>query len=102
MIDILLNIVISVILVVLLSNNTYILFGALLLQIFIVNKSWKLPLIFYFIFGFGGAILESIAIKYGTKTWKYIEPTELLNVPIWLVPLWAITSAAIIKFSREF
>jgi hypothetical protein len=101
MIDIILNVLVSIVLVVFLSNNPYVLFGALIVQIMIIHRIRPLPILFYVVGGFGGAIVESICIKYGIKTWKYMKPTDPLNVPIWLVPLWSIACVVILRISEE-
>jgi hypothetical protein len=101
MIDILLNVLVSVLLVVFLSNNPYVLFGALIIQIIIIQRIRPLPILFYVLCGFGGTIVESISIKYGIKTWKYMKPTYPLNIPIWLVPLWSIASVVVLRISEE-
>lgn len=49
-------------------------------------KSKKLALVFLFC-GFGGCVVEIIAIEYGA--WHYTLPT-LFNIPLWLFPAWGI------------
>lgn len=100
MIDIILIPIISIGLVILLSNKTYILFGALVLLLIVIHLIRPQPILFYVICGLGGSITESFAIKYGAKTWKYIEPTKSLNIPIWLIPLWTIAGIVVLRVGQ--
>jgi hypothetical protein len=87
---------VSLPLVVFLSENSLVLFVALCGLLFCLHKIYPHPVLFYLVCGFGGAIAESIAIRYGSRTWSYVEPTNFLAVPIWLVPLWSIAGVFIV------
>ena len=99
MIDILLSTT-SLLLVVLLSDFPNVLFFALIILLVILHKIQPHSLMFYLVCGIGGALAESFAVKYGKNTWKYSEPTEPLNIPIWLIPLWAIAGIFISRVSQ--
>jgi hypothetical protein len=99
MIDIFLSIL-SLPLVILLSTHPFILFGVLSLLLIILHRINPQPILFYIVCGIGGPIAESLAIKYGIQTWKYEEPTEPLNIPLWLIPLWAIAGIFITRVSK--
>lgn len=90
---------ISLLLVILLSKYTYILFSALVLLLIILHLIYPQPILFYIVCGIGGPIAESLAIKYGVRTWKYDQPTKPLNIPLWLIPLWAIAGVFISRVS---
>ncbi len=96
MIDILLS-SISLILVILLSDYQYVLTGILIILLFILYKINPKPILFYVICGIGGTIAEMLAIKYGNKTWNYSEPVKILNIPLWLIPLWSIAGVFIVE-----
>ena len=89
----------SLVLVILLSKYTYILLSALILLLIILHLIYPQPILFYIVCGIGGPIAESLAIKYGVKTWKYDEPTAPLNIPLWLIPLWVIAGVFISRVS---
>jgi len=91
----------SLLLVILLSDYQYILFGVLLIVLFILYKLNPQSIIFYMVCGIGGALAESLAVKYGNRTWKYDEPTKPLNIPLWLIPLWAIAGVFITSISKR-
>lgn len=99
MFDIILSIL-SLLFVITLSNYQYVLFGALILLLIIIHKLNPQPIIFYVVCGIGGPIAESLAIKYGIRTWKYDEPTTPLNIPLWLIPLWAIAGIFIYRIAE--
>jgi hypothetical protein len=86
----------SLILVIFLSEYQYVLFIILMILLIVLNIIYPKPILFYTICGIGGACAESLAVKYGRKTWKYEETTNLLNIPIWLIPLWAIAGVFIV------
>ena len=50
----------------------------------------------YAVIGLGGALSESIYIKYFAETWDYRAP-KILNLPLWLFPLWAIAAMVIVN-----
>jgi hypothetical protein len=91
--------ILSLILVILLSKYQYILFFVLSLLLLVLYRIHPYPLLFYLVCGIGGPIAESLTIKYGVRTWKYDEPTEPLNIPLWLIPLWAIAGVFISRVS---
>jgi hypothetical protein len=99
MIDIFLSIL-SLPLVILLSTYPYILFGVLSVLLIILYRLYPQSILFYIVCGIGGPLAESLAIKYGVKTWNYKEPTEPLNIPLWLIPLWAIAGIFILRVSK--
>ena len=90
----------SLVLVILLSKYTYILLTALILLLIILHLIYPQPILFYIVCGIGGPIAESLAIKYGVRTWKYDEPTTPLNIPLWLIPLWAIAGVFISRIAE--
>ena len=55
----------------------------------------------YAVIGFGGAISESIYIKYFAETWDYRAP-KVLNLPLWLFPMWAIAAMIIVNLYPAF
>lgn len=99
MIDIILS-TLSLLFVIILSNYQYVLFGALILLLIIIHVLNPQPIIFYVVCGVGGPIAESLAIKFGKNTWKYSEPAEPLNIPIWLIPLWAIAGVFVSRIAE--
>lgn len=99
MIDILLSTT-SLLLVVLLSDLPNVLFFVLIILLVILHKIKPHSLIFYLVCGIGGSLAESFAVKYGKNTWKYSEPTDPLNIPIWLIPLWAIAGIFISRVNE--
>lgn len=86
-------------LVILLSNSPYTLCITLTVLLIILHKINPRPVLFYIVCGIGGVAAESLAIKYGKKTWSYAESFAPLNVPIWLFPLWAIAAIFITSVS---
>jgi hypothetical protein len=90
----------SLLLVILLSTHPFILFGVLALLCIILHRINPQSILFYIVCGIGGPIAESLAIKYGIKTWNYKEPTEPLNIPLWLIPLWTIAGIFISRVSK--
>ena len=92
--------ILSLIFVILLSKYTYVLFGVLSLLLLVLYRIYPQPILFYVVCGIGGPIAESLTIKYGVRTWKYDNPTEPLNIPLWLIPLWAIAGIFVSKVSN--
>jgi hypothetical protein len=90
----------SLILVIFLSEYQYLLFIILLILLIVLNIINSKPILFYIVCGIGGACAESLAVKYGKKTWKYEETANLLNIPIWLIPLWAIAGIFISRIAE--
>ena len=63
--------------------------------IFLFKLNYKMALFAVFL-GFGGAVTESIFIRYISDTWIYLTP-DFASVPYWLVPLWSIAAILIWK-----
>jgi len=47
------------------------------------------------------AFTEVIFIRYMKSTWDY-RHFDIINIPYWLIPLWAITIVAVIAMSNRF
>jgi len=63
---------------------------------------FKVPIIqsvLYFILGCIVVFSEHIYIKYMKKSWKYNNP-DILQVPLWLIPLWCTCVIIIIQCSK--
>jgi hypothetical protein len=57
--------------------------------------------LFILILGLCAAITEHIFIKYMNVTWDYRMP-DIIDIPYWLVPLWAITIVIISEVCFRF
>lgn len=81
------------------NNQRFILtFTVFLLSLYL----FKIPMIqsiFYFILGCIVVFSEHIYIKYMKKSWNYNNP-DILQVPLWLIPLWCTCVIVIIQCSK--
>lgn len=94
---ILISSIITVIFVILFSQDPTFLFSLLSLQLLVLNYFIDLPILFYLLVGLGGVGAEILAVNFGNKTWNY-KQNDLLGVPVWLFPLWSLAGAMIIYF----
>ncbi len=85
----------TLIFVILFSQNPLFLFGLLTLQIFLLHQFINYPILFYLLSGLGGIGSEIFAIKFGKQTWKY-KQNHFFGIPIWLYPLWILAGITII------
>ena len=53
-----------------------------------------IPWLFILFALFAGPVAEIILMQFNS-TWRYISP-DLLGIPVWLFPLWAIASITIV------
>jgi hypothetical protein len=79
----------SLLFVVLLSQYPMILFFVLCILVILIDRIYPRPALFYICCAIGGGIAESIGIHFGLRTWTYAEPTSPLNIPLWILPIWA-------------
>lgn len=94
---VILSSILTVIFVILFSQDPTLLFCLLSLQLLVLNYFIDLPLLFYLLVGLGGVGAEILAVNFGNKTWTY-KQNDLMGVPIWLFPLWSLAGAMIIYF----
>ena len=92
---ILLSSILTVIFVILFSQDPTLLFCLLSLQLLVLNHFLNLPFLFYLLVGFGGIGAEILAVNFGNKTWNY-KQNHIFGVPIWLAPLWSLAGIMII------
>lgn len=94
---ILISSILTVIFVILFSQDPSLLFSLLTLQLLILNHFLDLPFLFYLLVGLGGISAEIMAVNFGKETWNY-KQNHILGVPIWLAPLWSLAGVLIIYF----
>lgn len=56
---------------------------------------------FYFLLAIGACITEHLFIRYITLSWDYRNP-NLLTIPTWLIPLWALAIILILETNSIF
>ena len=97
----------AIILVTRIPTYTYTLSFLLLwlLQMWRLNMSQKMqvPIAFHVICGILFPMVECVCIEFSMDTWEYSNP-NLLNIPLWLFPLWALIAGCIIdiKYILDF
>ena len=92
----------AIAMVIFLSDDSNLLLGALCLLLVALYFIYPRPIMFYLACGFGGAIAEVVAIHYGKKTWTYVEPAPSMNIPLWLIPLWALVGTCLVELEHVF
>ena len=81
-------------------NRFFIISFLYIISLLVFKINYKLGL-FYFILAIGAALTEHIFIKYLKYTWDYRKPDVLL-IPYWLIPLWALAIIVITQLSKIF
>ena len=66
----------------------------------IFNMPYNLSF-FVLLLGIGCALTETLFIRYMGATWDYRRP-DIINIPYWLVPLWAIFIVLATEISNRF
>ena len=70
-----------------------------LFGIFIFEHDYKLAIIYLGV-AVCCVITESIFITFFDETWNYRKP-DIINIPYWLIPIWAIAIILIIEINKN-
>ena len=87
-------------LVVVLAEHTYYLTAVLIALLLFLHFLQPQSIFLYIFCGLGGAFTESAAIHFNANTWRYMNPTNPFNFPIWLSIVWALAATLIVTINK--